>query len=577
MSNTFASQLLEKIDERFSIDSLNMSYSDWICKNTTLRSRPFSLEDYEFQRQIVDDMHPNLSCIKISQVGLTEIQIRKALAFLVRNNGTSVIFSLPDEDMYKKISAGRIKPIVDKDKVFNTPFDKEMGVTRSMEMKQFGQSFLYIVAAIEKAATSISADMVLNDEVDLSDQSMIALFNSRLQGSKYKISQRFSTPSFPGFGVDADWQTSDQHHYKMRCQCCGKWCYPEFTDEFVHLHGRPDLPLTEITEEMQDDLNFELSYIKCNHCGKQLDLGNPENRQWVSKYPNRTHSRGYAINPFVTANLDLSYIYTSMWRFYKRENKRGFFNTVLGQPYTDGSIQIPEEAIRACMEGQPSTKPDLKGLTGIWVGIDVGQTCHFVIGDARQNIIAMYQMHVDKLVEHVEELCANNIVYGGAIDRHPYEPTADAVFKVSKGKIIPTEYRGQKETNAVIDAYGEVSHAQTNRTWMLDQFSGKVKRREITISGFGHYKEVFIAHLRNMVRNEEPEKEAEWIKLNPDDHFFHAGAFMNVAPDLHNMVEIKQKTEVRTMALGQIFDITGKQASGLIGMSGKVDHSKKTR
>lgn len=568
MSNRYGSDLLDKVDERFSQDSLNMAMSEWISKNTTMKKRPFSFKGYEFQKQIVDDMHENMNVIKISQVGLTEVQIRKALGFLIRNKGTSGIFSLPNEDMYKRISNSRIKPIVDNDRVFNTPYDKANKATRSMEMKQFGDSFLYIVPAIESAATSIDADFVFNDEVDLSDQKMIALFNSRLQGSKFRISQRFSTPTFPGYGVDADWQTSDQHHYMVRCGCCGHWTYPEFNRKFVVLPGAPDdVELWDITEDMQDSLDFTNAYIKCDHCHQPLDLGNPRLREWVSKHPSRTQSRGYCINPFITDNLDLPYIYKSLWRFLKAENRRGFFNTVLGLPYTDGSIQIPEEKIRECMTNyvQP---PDLRSFETLLVGIDVGQICHITIGDQYANIISIYQIHVDNLVSHVTQLCKDYNIRAGAIDRHPYEPTADEVFRVSGGKIVPTEYRGTKDTNVVLDPYGTVTHAQVNRTWMLDQLASRIKKNDIKISGYAHFKEVLITHLRNMVREESPEQPAEWVKLNPDDHFFHSCAFMNASVEIADMVKLKLKEEIRTEVTAMNVVMTS-GPSNLIGMSSK--------
>ena len=566
MSNRFADDLLGKYDERFSVDSLNMSYTDWVCKNTTIKKRPFTLKNYEFQRAILDDMHSNLSCIKISQVGLTEIQIRKALAFLVRNQGTSAIFSLPNEDMYKRISNGRVKPIVDNDKVFNTPYDKANRVTRSMDMKQFGQSFLYLVPAIESAATSISADMVLSDEKDLSDQQMIALFNSRLQGSSYRISQQFSTPTFPSYGIDLDWRGSDQNRYMIKCGCCGNWTYPEFNRKFVHLPGAPDdMELWDIPEEIKDDLIFNDAYIMCDRCHEPLDLNDPALREWVASYPSRTQSRGYAINPFITASLDLSYIYTSLWKFVKNENKRGFFNTVLGQPYSDGSIQIPEDKIRDAMTTS-SGPPNLAGYEDLLIGIDVGAICHIVIGDIQGNPISFYQIDSSKLVKHVEELCSKYNIRAGSIDRFPYTPTADEVFKVSGGKIIPTEYRGQKETNIVLDPYDDVSHAQVNRTMMLDKVSTRIKKASMRISGYGMYKEVIVTHLRNMVREETPEKEATWVKLLPDDHFFHALGFMSISLDIFDMVKIKLKSEVRTMVLASVVNPKSKTPN-MIGVS----------
>ena len=102
--NKFASQLASEVRSRFSVDSSNMSPSDWICKNTTLRGMPFNFRKFPFQKQIVDDMHPNLSCTKVSQIGLSEVQIRKALSFVTRNRGRTLLFTFPNEEMQKKTS-----------------------------------------------------------------------------------------------------------------------------------------------------------------------------------------------------------------------------------------------------------------------------------------------------------------------------------------------------------------------------------------------------------------------------------------------------------------------------------------
>lgn len=520
--------------------------------------------------QVDSPSHLYLAGLSMIPTHNTEVQIRKALAFLVRNQGTSCIFSLPNDDMYKRVSNSRVKPIIDNDRVFNTPYDKANRVTRSVDMKQFGQSFMYLVAAIESAATSISADMVLNDEIDLSDQQMIALFNSRLQGSKYRISQRFSTPTFPAYGIDLDWKVSDQMHYMVKCKCCGNWTYPEFNRKFVHLPGMPeDCDLHEITIDFKDQLDFSNAYIKCDKCHKPLDLDDPAVREWVPMYPSRVNNRGYSINPFVTSNLDLFYIFDSLWRYTKNENLRGFFNTVLGKPYSDGSTQLAEDAIKNCF-GNITQPPNLKDYhDGIIVGIDVGQVCHIVIGDSRTNDpISFYTVHVDNLVSHIEELCKNYTVHCGAIDRHPYEPTADEVFRVSGGKIIPTEYRGLKDVNVVTDPYGEVTHAQVNRTWLIDLVANRIRKGSITFNGYGILKETITTHLRNMVREESPEEPATWKKLLPDDHFFHALAFMNGSKDICELTRLKSNAETRTLVLGHVVS-TKSGSSNLIGVSTK--------
>lgn len=567
MLNQFCETLYRKAQDRFSVDSVNMSMSEWVCRNTTLLGRPFSLKGYEFQRQILNDMHPNLDVIKISQTGLTEISIRKMLALLKRNDGTSGIFSLPDENMFERISSARIKPIVNNDSVFNTDIDKANRAVRNTEMMQFGKSFLYVVAAIESAATSISADFVMNDEVDLSDQQMLGLFGSRLQNSKWKISQRFSTPSFPSFGIDLNWNASDQHNYMRRCDCCGGWNAPEFTKDFVYLPGMPDdLQLCEIKPEHREILRIDQAYIKCMHCHSRLDLSKPG--EWVAKYPSRLDSRGYRVSPFCTDKLDIPYIIRELWKYQKIEYVRGWWNTVLGVPFSDGTIQIPREDIIACMTEQISP-PDLDLLEGIWVGIDMGQICHITIGRGLDpenvEIVKLYSVHVKDLIAEVKMLCETCNVLGGAVDRHPYEPTAREIFQVSNGRIIPAEYRGHKETNIVLDEFKNFSHAQVNHTMFLDRVATAFRRRKIRVSGYGNNRTVFIEHLRDMVRDEKPGEPATWRKLTKNDHFFHSTAFMLVAHKLVELEKLRSDVEIRTMpVLGQFVNMAS--GSGGIGL-----------
>lgn len=580
MDNRFAANLFNKASERFSVDAATMKMSEWIEKNTTLKKRPFSFKGYEFQRQITDDMHPDLNVIKISQVGLTEVQIRKALGFLVRNRGTSLIFSLPDESMFERVSKGRVKPIINEDKVFTSPEDIANKSVRSTEIMQLGQSFLYLVPALESAATSISADFVMNDEVDLSDQKMISLFNSRLQASKYKISQKFSTPSFPLYGIDLNWQSSDQHLYMCRCDKCGHWNHPEFTREYVHMVGMPDNleKFTDVTREMEELLDFDNSYVMCKKCKFPLDLFDPSKRQWVSQYPSRKDTRGYRVGPFSTDNLTLRYIFKSLWEYQKNDYVRGFYNTVLGEPYSDGTIQIPINDIHACMTKDMNAEP-LSRYQDLWVGIDVGQICHVVIGSGHDpehiDIVSVYQVRADELVTHCEELCRKYNIRGGCIDRHPYTPTADEVMRVSGGRIIPTEYRGTREVSIVVDINEKVTHAQVDRTTFLDRVATRIRKHAMKISGYGQFKNVLVEHLRDMVREETPEKQANWVKLQGIDHYFHAIGFMLQAPLLADFIRLKSKADVRTSTLAIVSDIKDR-TPGLIGNTSNKNRDNST-
>ena len=91
MTNVFMDSLVAKIRD----SKTTISNAEWICENTTLGGRPFSFKNHEFQIGIVNDTHDRIVTKKISQVGLSEISIRKTIAFLARYPGVRAMYSFP--------------------------------------------------------------------------------------------------------------------------------------------------------------------------------------------------------------------------------------------------------------------------------------------------------------------------------------------------------------------------------------------------------------------------------------------------------------------------------------------------
>lgn len=532
MSSLFE-ELIGRIDARFSTETKDMSLGDWICQNTTLRGRYFSFDRYPFQKQIADDLHPNMVVIKPSQIGATEVQLRKALGFITRNRGVSLIYTMPTDDMFERLSSTRILPLVKSEKVFNLEGQADNKPVRSKGLIQVGSSFMYITGGKEADATSIPADVVFNDEIDISNQQILALFNSRLQNSDWRINQQFSTPTFVNFGVDQGYNASDQHVYLCRCESCGHFNEPLFTRNFVVIPGLPDeVDLMEIDESLIDQGKLDLvnSYVQCEKCHSPLDLGRKELREWVPKYASRTHSRGYKISPFSTDRLGVDYIITQMFKYRRRDYIRGFHNTVLGQSFTANNARLSDAQVEACFTTEAQI-PKVDLTRPCWLGIDVGQTCHLILSQGEsienQSTILFSMVPIDGLLDEVESILATYNIIGGAVDRHPYTPTANAVRDLSKGKILPVEYRGQKEINLIKDQVNPevITHAQVNRTMIIDAAFNLVKTRKVFFRGFGNYKSVIKTHFQDMVRDEQPEKEAIWVKLSGNDHFAHAWIF----------------------------------------------------
>lgn len=576
-TNPHVIEFLRVLERRYSVDKADMTLGGWICANTQLRGRPFNFKRYPFQEQIANDDHPNMDVQKISQIGLTEVQIRKALAWLRRINGLRIIYTMPNEKMYKRIYKARVKPIVDENAIFNTEQDED--AVRSMDIMQFGRSFLYITDSTEGSATSIDADILLNDEVDLMDQNMLGLFRSRLQGSDYRINQRFSTPTHEGYGIALGFEQSDQHYYLVRCDACRHWNDPTFTREFVEIDGLPDdmEDLSEIDNDLVPSLDLRNAFVKCERCHAPLDLGRTDNRQWVAKFPTRTHARGYRIRPFSTSRLGIDYIVGQLIEFKKRDYIRGWHNTVIGDAFTEENARLSEQQLQACLI-RP-TPPERPSDIPCSIGIDVGQTCHLIWGspvnDDEWVTWGFEFVPVGRLLMRLEEIRSEFNIVTGSIDRHPYTPTAEAVRDASGGIILPVEYRGSQEIQPVPDPTDpeRILWLKADRTKMIDRAAGIIRKAKMKMFGWEEqHKRLIIEHFRDMVRDEQPEQPAVWKKLTGNDHFFHACAFMVYGHTYRQFTtNMETSDEVRTTVAQMTTSTDFNKSPGLVGFTSGIN------
>lgn len=534
--NALMSDFHGALATRYPRDGEDMSYSTWIQENTKLRGKKFSFKGYEFQVDIANDMSKSLSVIKPSQVGLTEVQIRKYLAFLARNRGLSAIYTLPNEKMYKRVSKTRVKPLIQSEKAFSS-FSEDEKASQSMDLYEINGSFAYFTGMSEGDATSIPADFLCHDELDLSDQVNIGLFQSRLQNSKWRLTHQFSTPTLPGYAIDAAYAVSDQREYMIRCQCCGHHQIPTFEMKHVILPGYTgDGDLTKMTEDEYHQIDMDNVAIKCESCHKPLDLLNPDLREWIARHPGR-RARGYRVRPFMNEALMLPYVIDQLFTMRRLDNMKGWWNTVLGEPFSDGSNQLTDDVIKRVLKGP--NQIDVGKGPPVAIGIDVGKVCHVIIGVIAGDIVHPFRFELipaSEIEEFVRKLCEQYNVVAGAMDRYPYTPTADAVFAASGGKVIPVDYKTGPFIQLKKDEFGELSYAQINRTATIDRAVNLIRRQMIQINGYGQYEETLKEHLKDMVRIEHPEKDATWEKINGNDHFFHTLGYLQIAPRIFDII-----------------------------------------
>lgn len=519
-----------------------MSYLDWVNQNTTIQGVPFTCDRYPFQEAILNDMSKEMHVIKPSQVGLTEIQLRKALAFVTRNPYRNLIYTMPDENMRKRVYQNRMLPILTNDEIFRGLNAEGKKPVRSIEITEVGTSQMLMFPANEKAATSQPADVVFNDEIDLSDPQILALFNSRIQGSDIQINHNYSTPTYDGMGISALFETSDQHEYLFKCPHCRFYQMPEFNNRFIRI---PKLP-AEASDDLVDfdpiwvdkyNINFADAYSVCCKCGKKVTYGDGQNHTWVPKHPHR-QIRGYRVSPFSTRNLDAPYILKTMMKYLALDNLKGFKNTVLGLTHESSDERLSESLLRTLfMQSKREVEYTMiENNIPHFIGIDMGQTCHIVISKAtgvnQVEKVLFETVKKEELLERFKFLCKVFNIVGGHIDRLPLITDSEAIRNYSGFKVMPVQYEQEKGAMIVPknDEYGVLSYLALNRTMHLDRYANAIRAGHIRFGGFGNQMETIIKHLRAMVRiyvesKEGSERMPIWKKIDKNDHYFHASAY----------------------------------------------------
>lgn len=492
----------------------------------------------------------------------TEVQIRKAAAFCSRNQGVTVLLTFPDEAMMKRNSQTRIMPIIDSDKVFNLSGGKPI---RSMDIQQIGNSYLMVVPATEKSATSTPADFIMVDEVDLSNQQMLGLLGSRLQASEFKIFQSFSTPTFEGVGISQSYQTTDRREYFIKCDCCNHWQLPLFTKDFIQIDGLPDeIKLTDIDTNIIDKYELKLNAVSvtCEKCFSPLDLTNGK-REWIAEFPHRDLARGYRVRPFSVNTLSPAYIISELIKYRDKDFLRGWYNTVLGETFEESATRLTEAELNPCFKlGEAGASSE-----DHFIGIDVGSVCHITV--CRSNGLKSGVEYVEfitvtdeALLDKVEELDKKYRFAQGTMDKYPEQALAKTIFDLTNGRIIPVQYAGSVEIADKVDTQKTL---QVDRTEHIDTLANLIRKGLAAFYNYGQQKETIKMHLRDMVREKNGEKNPIWRKLTGKDHYFHSMAYATTAVKYYRGDFTGYKEESAKTALYYGGTNIGRQTTNLWG------------
>ncbi len=234
--------------------------------------------------------------------------------------------------------------------------------TDTAGLKRIGDAYLYMRGMQSSVGMkSVPADMIVFDELDEATPEAKTLARERIAHSDYKRLIELSNPSLPEYGIDEQYQLSDQRHWTSKCGRCGVWTALE--KEFPAKLGqevRVILP--------REDGSF---YRACPKCDAELDLDSGE---WVADFPDRP-IHGYRISQLFSSKVDPGEILKE-YRTTRYPDR--FYNLKIGIPWADLERRLDVMSVLSlCSEGL--ILEELKGADSCVMGVDTGRQLHVVI------------------------------------------------------------------------------------------------------------------------------------------------------------------------------------------------------
>lgn len=458
---------------------------------------PFEFDLHRFMIQPYSDMSPDQVIVKSAQVGWSVAAIIKsvhACKFLRLN----VIYVLPTRNATHDFVIPKVNPMLDRNPVLKALIRN----TDSINLKSIGDRFLYFRGAFHRGeAVSTTADLVVSDEHDISDQNVLSVYQSRLQASKYGWFWRFSNPTLPGFGVDELYQDSDQMHWIIVCPSCNWQMFIDFEkDSGVGNHY----------------VDKERVIYACGRCEAEITDNARQSGYWKAKYPERER-RGYWINQLMVP-------WVSAKKVLQQQNTMEidvFHNFVLGKPYQASEYLINGAAILA------ACRPGLADKTDVVIGCDSGKVKHWVMGNG-EGVFAYGTTTDWEDVEMLKNMYKATLI----IDALPDFTVPEQLARKYPGEVFVHYYNhDSKSINVTTRKEGEqFGVLESDRTKLLDNVAARITGQRLRFFQTPDALTDLIKHFENIYRIVEEDtrgiKRGRWeTKVGKPDHFVHALAY----------------------------------------------------
>ncbi len=493
-----------------------------------LHSGQWTAANHEYQVDLLNSKALIEYWKKGSQMGFTEVAIlwgAHGCLYGKFPQGLGVIF--PTSDSVTRYSSERWDPMISLNwEAFGKYISKN-----SVDQKKISRSTINFRGAREthkiegSKGTSIqakqwSADALIFDEKDEMQPNMVAMFHKRLGHARAdNVEMRsyiraLSTPSIPGWGIEADYEIGSQHIWMIKCPKCN-------TETCL------DLTFPDCLVELQDGIVTRL----CPGC---RDHGlDPRTGHWVAQYPDRKIVSRW-VSRLNTGYADLRMILDCYNNPSRHDGGlQELYNSELARGYVASENKLETEDVYACCSWD-GLQGAHKGPTA--VGVDVGKQFHVTVA-VRPNTEALKLIYMARVteIEQVREICLRFNAGCVVMDLEPETRTARRFQAEMDASVWLCDEQGTRKKPA--GWYEDDMLLAVNRTESCDMVVQNIREKgRIILPSRCPEVEEFALELSNIVKAKKVDKASGsvsfyWNNMGRPDHYFHSLLFCIMASD----------------------------------------------
>jgi hypothetical protein len=473
---------------------------------------------------------------KAAQLGFTEAVLNRTL-FNIDIKNLDCLYILPSwKPDASDFSAARFNPAIELSPHLKDLFSNVSNIGH----KRAGTANLYIRGSKSRSQLkSIPVSQIVIDEKDEMPPTHVPLAFERQSGQAHREIWQISTPTYPEYGINADFLQSSQNHYFFKCPKCSRSTELTFPECIV------------VTATKLTDPTLVESHIICKECKNILPhedkinwLCGPEGRNsfWVESYAQRS-IKGWYVNQLYSPVLPPYKIAESILKAQlDPAEDQELHNSKMGLPHIVKGAGVTDAQIKSTIKDYRMMS-DYSGSRVVTMGVDVGwpiihvEIDEWILPDHAVNdlnlsstprVIFMGEVpNFDDLID----LFYNFNVHFGVIDSQPERRLALEFANKIYGRIRCCSYEvGIEGKTMHLDSVEP--RVKVDRTSWLDLSLGRFKRKDgifLPCDTTEDYKRHIKAQIRVYKKDKNGNQTGHYITPVGEDHYGHARNYAEIA------------------------------------------------